>query len=197
MGIRGIFRHATHEVRHEVDRCAGRAHFGLGWNRRALHPKSGNASIRVDLEAEMSRSVWRSHFELKCGVALPACARNHLGPLRRRQVFIGSDTTGFEAELFGEVSGEEGGVDGHRVDSSRRAQGEQTPVMAGPAAAASLPAIHPLAAIGVLVLLPDRWARLEQVDRVGEELVIAVHDPAPHRRTDHVSHLAPASFPNP
>jgi hypothetical protein len=46
--------------------------------------------------------------------------------------------------------------------------------VAGHALAAALPAVHPLAAVGVLVLFPDGFVRLEQVLLLGEEVVVRV-----------------------
>ena len=60
----------------------------------------------------------------------------------------------------------------------RRAETDDGEVVAGHALAAALPAIHPLAAVGVLVLFPDRLRGLEQVLLLGEEVVVRVEHAA-------------------
>ena len=79
------------------------------------------------------------------------------------------------------VAGEERGVDDDAAhDAAARRGGRCTSRAPRPelAAAARLPAVHPLAAIGVLALAPHRRRRLDQVLLRREELVVGGDDRA-------------------
>ena len=65
----------------------------------------------------------------------------------------------------------------------------------GSRAPPGLPTVHPLAPIGVLVLLPHRIGRLREVVRLGEELVVAGHDPPTNRLRDQISHCLVSILP--
>ncbi len=85
------------------------------------------------------------------------------------------------------VAGEERGIDHHRADDARQAKPDDRRVEVGMragrrvrvvAAAAGLPAVHPLAAIRVLSLDEDGLAGLEEVVLAREEVVRRVEDRA-------------------
>src|SRR5207237_10070570 len=59
------------------------------------------------------------------------------------------------------------------ADHARHAEPDHAPVVARVPAAPGLPAVHPLAAIGIDVVLPLGGARAQEVLLVGEELVVA------------------------
>jgi hypothetical protein len=83
---------------------------------------------------------------------------------------------GVNRRLGGEVADEVMGVDVHAVDAAARAQTDHAPIVARGAASPGLPAVHPLAARGVLVGDERGAARLQQVLLGGEELVVDDQD---------------------
>src|SRR5437016_13228974 len=64
---------------------------------------------------------------------------------------------------MGIVAAKEAGVDNGALDHAGRAEADDREVVARRALAAALPAVHPFAAVGVLVLLPDRRGRFEEI----------------------------------
>jgi hypothetical protein len=63
-------------------------------------------------------------------------------------------------------------IDVDLPDDAAQSQLNNAPVMSGRAAAARLPAVHPLAAVGVLVGNKDPATGLQEVFLLGEELVV-------------------------
>ena len=82
--------------------------------------------------------------------------------------------------MFGIVATEEACIDYDAANDAGQAETNDAPIEAGCAAAAALPAIHPLATIGVLALDKYRRTRLEQV-LLGREEVVIRHQ---HRATN-------------
>ena len=72
------------------------------------------------------------------------------------------------------------------------AEADDGEVVAGHALAPALPAVHPLAAVGVLVLFPDRLGRLEEVFFLGEEVVVGVKHAAAEALGGEVEKIAEA-----
>ncbi len=77
-----------------------------------------------------------------------------------------------------EVAAEERRVDDDPAHDAGDAETNDAEVVTGDATAPRLPPVHPLAAIGVLPLAPDRLRRFEQVLLRREELVVRVEDRA-------------------
>src|SRR5947209_20602911 len=79
------------------------------------------------------------------------------------------------------VAAEISGVDHDAGDGAGQAQADDADIASGRAAAACLPAVHPLAVVGVLMLAPLGGVRPEQIFLGGEELVVGPHGPAAQR----------------
>ena len=63
-------------------------------------------------------------------------------------------------------------IDIDLFDDSAQSQLNDTPIMPGRAPAARLPAVHPFAAIGILVRNEDSAARFQKIFFLGEKFVI-------------------------
>ena len=142
----------------------------------AENPEPRHAPIRIDVESQVGRppglalnrkAVLRVPFERRAG--------EDLDPRRVRQLLgrgIALDGAGFERAGFRIVAAEIGGVHDHAPERPRQAEPDDAPVVAGLAAAAGLPAVHPLADVSVFPLLPDGLSGLEEVLLGREEFVI-------------------------
>src|ERR1051326_3030631 len=69
------------------------------------------------------------------------------------------------------VAAEKARVDDDAAHHAARAEAHDREVVSGRPLAAALPAVHPLATVGVLVLLPHRRVRLEQIFLLREIVV--------------------------
>ncbi len=100
------------------------------------------------------------------------------GSLELARVGIDRCRARLERARLGIVAAEERGVDDHAAHDPRGAQAQDAPVVARFAPAPGLPAVHPLAAIGVLALAPHRGRLLDQVLLGREEVVVGGEDGA-------------------
>ena len=91
---------------------------------------------------------------------------------QQRGVGHARDLAAFELALLGVVPPEEARVDDDPAHDAGQAETDEAPVVAGAAAAPGLPAVHPFAAIGVLVLTPLRRCRAQERLLRREELVV-------------------------
>jgi hypothetical protein len=99
------------------------------------------------------------------------------------------DGASLERAVLGVVAAEEGGVDDDAAQHAGQTELDDARVVARRAAPAALPAVHPLAAVGVLVLAPDRGLGLEQVLLLGEEVVVGPQHGAAEARGGEVGVL--------
>ena len=152
----------------------------------AVDAQARDAAVGEDVEPQVReprvrRSIANRFCESPCERRLAAAISLHAACVSasdRRQ--RAGDRSRVDRARLGEVAAEEGGVDDDAADHARHAEPDDAPVVrVGPVAApARLPAVHPLAAIGVLALAPDRRGGLEQVLLRGEELVVGRDDRA-------------------
>ena len=91
-----------------------------------------------------------------------------LACVRRRTAQI----AGLERKLFRIVSLEETRVHHDAANDSRHTESDDAPVVAGSAAAPSLPSVHPFAARGVFVLDKNRGRWLKQILFRREKFVV-------------------------
>ena len=66
-------------------------------------------------------------------------------------------------------------IDVDVLDDTTQSQLNDTPIMAGGAAAAGLPSVHPLATVGILIGDEDSATRLEEILFLCEELIVREH----------------------
>ena len=95
----------------------------------------------------------------------------------------------FERTAVRLVAAKEAGVYHHAVKPRGNAKPDNAPVVTRRTAAARLPAIHPLSAIGILPFTPDGVAWLEEIGGRREELVVAGEDPASQTVGDDIDHF--------
>ena len=150
-------------------------------DRIALQPQPGHSAIRVDVETDLFDAIGKSDLEGRHGVTGQRRRGDDLHPLAATGRRV-------QRELLGVVAREMRRVDGGQMNPTGYAQSQDTPVVTRFASAAGLPAVHPLAAIGVLVIR-HRRARRHQVGRGSEELVIAFDDAATHALGEEIDHL--------
>src|SRR6266702_961793 len=92
--------------------------------------------------------------------------------------------------VLGIVAAEEAGVDDDAADDAGNAKANRGVIVSGSALAAALPAVHPLAAVGVLRLAPDRLGLFDEVLFFGEEVVGGVEHRAAEALRGEVGKLA-------
>src|ERR1043166_1303971 len=95
--------------------------------------------------------------------------------------------------MRGVVAAEERRIDDEAADHAGRTEADDRVVVAGCALAARLPAVHPLPAVGVLVLFPDRFRLPEKVLLLGEKVVGCVEHGAAEALGGEVDQLAEVS----
>src|SRR5216684_5891744 len=88
------------------------------------------------------------------------------------------------------VTAKERRIDHNAANHTANAEADDGEVMAGSALAATLPAVHPLAAVGVLVFLPDRLDGTEEVFLFSEIIVGRVENGAAEALGGEVESLA-------
>jgi hypothetical protein len=142
-----------------------------------VHAEAGHAAVGEDVEAQVGEALVDVDGEEVLRVALQGRLGEQLGPHRlgSEQLLgrgVGAGDGALDRAVIRVVSAEEGGVHHHPADDAGEAEADEAEVVAGGAAAARLPAVHPFAAVGVLVLEEDRGLRLEQVLLLGEEVVV-------------------------
>src|SRR3954454_21817291 len=106
----------------------------------------------------MRERVRRIDREQILAIALQLRLWQDLDPVRLEQrigVALRPRMTTLDRTVRRIVAAEEGRVDDHAAHDAAQSEPDDREVVAGGPLAAALPTVHPLAAIGVLVLLPD------------------------------------------
>ena len=160
----------------------------------AVHAQPGHPSVGIDVEAQVGERPGCFDREAVLGVTFEKHLAQHRVPggglgeqfVRRG---AGRGPRPLDPAGLGVVATEEGGVHDHAVNAAREAEPEETPVVPRLAAAACLPAIHPLAAIRVAPGVPDRRFVADQVLLLGEELVVGGENRTPHAGTGEIDQL--------
>ena len=133
-----------------------------------VEPKMRDSSLAVDFDL-----VRRIPFQLRLDEQrFPLCFCP-AQPLRRRGAV---DARHVDARPLGIVAGEVRCIDHHSAHDSRRAEPDDCPVVTGCATTACFPAVHPLAALGILAFAPFGRGWLEKRFLRGEELVVCRQD---------------------
>ena len=123
----------------------------------AHHPQPRDAAVGKDVEAQVgdpALAVGRERQRNVFFVSPASSLRSSTGcqiDVGRRSDPRRRQAAAVDPAMRRIVAAEERGVDDDRVDDARQAELDDAPVVAGRAAAARFPAVHPLAAIGVLV----------------------------------------------
>ena len=145
----------------------------------AVDAQPRDAAVGVDAKAHVRRQRRAGNRQQVLRVAAERRARQDLAPRgnaqhvdARHALSVG----GIDGTRGRKVSFEVGRVDVHAGHVPARAQAHDAPVVAlvadVAAAAARLPPVHPLSAVGVLAFDPDRRLALDQVFLRREKLVV-------------------------
>jgi hypothetical protein len=131
----------------------------------------------MDVEPQVREAPRRADLEGILRVARELRARQDLDPARaRRRELLRRRLRVRPARIdragLREVALEVRRVDHHAAQDPRHAQPQDAPVVPGPALAPRLPAIHQLAALGVLVRQEHGLLRAHQVLLGCEELIV-------------------------
>ena len=146
-------------------------------NTEPRHP-----AIRKDTEPQVRRGLRILDRQQVVGISLQRSARQDLAPPRLHQGLDRPDSrqiAGVDRARLRIIAGEKRGMNVDPAGNAACAQPDDAPVVrvrAEVAAPARLPAIHPLAALGVFALAPDRSRRLDQVLLRRKELVVRGDD---------------------
>ncbi len=193
MDIGGIEGLATDNGRSQVDSFVVETHLMSGRYRVAFEAQPRHPSVGEDVETNMGDPMRVIDLETRRGVTGEGGTGDDLDPVGRLESLIPTHTAGLQREGFGVIAGEMGGVDRYRPHPPRHSEGENTPIVARLAASPGLPTVHPFPPFGVDVLFPHRICRLEQVVRLGEELVVAGNHPPTNRLRYQIGHCASTS----
>src|SRR5271169_62205 len=112
----------------------------------------------------MRAAIWVGNGERILGVATQLGFRQQLSPSYSGALqFFGRERVAggasFDRAMRGEISAEKTRVRDDAANNSWQAEADDAPVVAGCASAARLPAVHPFAAISVLVF-DENWLRV-------------------------------------
>ncbi len=135
----------------------------------------------MDVEPDMGADCGVGERHHDAGVTLEHGARNRLAPLGGTRSAIGGIARqggDVERTRLGVVAGEVRRVHQHPAHDPGHTKTDDGPVVSRLAAAAGLPAIHPLAPIGEALGVPERLPIRNQVLLLGEEVVVGRDDPS-------------------
>ena len=193
MDIRGFEGLAADNGRCQVDSFVVETHLMTGRYRVAVEPQPRHTSVGEDVETNMGDPMRVVDLETRGGVTGEGGAGDDLDPVGRLESLVPTHTTGLQREGFRVIAGEMGRVDRHGPDPTCHSEGENTPIVARLTTSTGLPTVHPFASIGVDVLFPHRSRSLQQVVRLGEELVVAGNHPPTNRFRYQIGHCASTS----
>ena len=160
--------------RGQVEIAAAREAFQVGED-YPVNAQARDTAVGKDVQPDVRRAAPAADLEGVLAVSAQCRPRQNLFPAGGRERLrrgVARQLARLERAGVRVVALEVARVDDDAVDRAGKAQADQAPVVSRRAPAPRLPAVHPLAPVGVLVLAEDRPLGLDEVLLAGEELVV-------------------------
>src|SRR5687767_11915423 len=145
----------------------------------SVDTQTRDTAVGKDVEADVRDWNATFDFDFVACVPLEGSLGDDLTPWRVPNERVGRayavDATAVERAMLRIVAAEEAGIDDDTMHDTGGAESHDAPVVAGRAAAARLPSVHPLATFGVLALTPFGGSRAKQILLRREKLIVRHH----------------------